>query len=70
MTCEICKHMAPISEQMLKNRLANIAEHPEVSIYPCGKCGGTEYMTTREFIKPVEPRPGIIDKLRSLWRLS
>lgn len=51
MICEICKPMAAVTERMWRNRQRNLADYPDVAVYKCGACGGTEWATTRDYIK-------------------
>ena len=47
MICDECKQLAPKTLAQLDNRLNNIAlGGPNISIHPCPKCKGIEYMTS------------------------
>lgn len=62
MTCANCEGWAARSMQQLKNRLANMQEHPEVQLHQCPKCGMTDWATTEEFVE----KPSAEGPLRSL----
>ncbi len=54
-TCPHCLQTAPRSREKLEIRLRNIARHPEISIAPCPRCGGTDWATTEEMIEIKPP---------------
>ena len=65
MMCSECRQLAPRTFAQLDNRLKNIAlSGPNISIHPCQKCGGVEYMTTDVMIKNVLP------PLKYRWQLN
>lgn len=52
MTCPACAPMCATTQEQLATRMRNMAEVPDASVHPCGTCGGVDWATTREMIKP------------------
>jgi len=64
MMCSECRQLAPKTLAQLDNRINNIAwGGPDISIHPCPRCKGIEYMTSDVMIKNVPP-------LKYRWQLN
>jgi Zn-finger nucleic acid-binding protein len=51
MTCPMCRQMAPVSMEQLRNRQRNVELYGGVGVSPCPKCGGTEWLDSYEIIE-------------------
>lgn len=52
MTCPVCASWCATSDAMLKNRQKNMAGVPGATVHSCPQCGGTDWATSRDQIKP------------------
>lgn len=59
MTCAACRAWCATSEKQLSIRMTNMTGAPEVQANPCPKCGGVDWASSREMVKP-----------RTTWRVD
>lgn len=57
MTCRRCESWAATTRAALDHRLTNMAAAPQVGVYSCPHCFGTDWATTEEFLREEPPRP-------------
>lgn len=67
MTCPTCIPWAATSIKQYRNRLRNRAAIPTAAAHPCPSCGGTDWSTTKYYIKS-EPERWLDWIRRCLWR--
>jgi len=70
-TCPTClRNLAAKSEAQLNLRMKKMKASPSVKVFPCTKCGGTEWALTRESIPPYTIQIEINRKgwLQRLWK--
>jgi hypothetical protein len=57
MPCDVCKHDAPYTQAQLDRRKHELERSPNVGVYPCPECGGTDYMLSTANLNQAPPRP-------------
>ena len=63
--CPYCREMAPRSHDQLRNRLDKIDRHPEITVWECPRCGGTEWATTDTYF--AVSMPGRVAQFLFRW---
>jgi hypothetical protein len=61
MICPICRHDAPYTKLQWERRKRELERNPDIDIYPCPDCGGTDYMlSTVNIDQPPLPYDGML----------